>query len=178
MAGILLLPICLKCRQNKPHHTNTSYMETQSNDIEIIKNQVASTYYVITMNIDGITHEESMIFPNVEANCMNWILGHLIYIRNPLLNILGEESVWDSEKFSFYNRGEIALDHKDKLISFEDLKSYLKQSQDILEAKLNTLQSFKPEMVKDISTLSLHEIYHSGQLGYLRRILGKPGAIK
>ncbi|MFP8892008.1 hypothetical protein [Chryseobacterium sp. EZn1] len=153
-------------------------METQSNDIEIIKNQITSNYFVITMNIDGITHEESMIFPNGEANCMNWILGHLIYIRNPLLNILGEESVWDSEKFSFYNRGEIALDHQDKLISIEDLKSYLKQSQDKLEAKLSTLDSFKPEMVKDISTLSLHEIYHSGQLGYLRRILGKPGAIK
>lgn len=153
-------------------------METQSNDIEIIKNQVTSNYFVITMNIDGITHEESMIFTNGEANCMNWILGHLIYIRNPLLNILGEDSVWDSERFSFYNRGEIALDHQDKLISFEDLKSYLKQSQDKLEAKLNTLKSFKPEMVKDISTLSLHEIYHSGQLGYLRRILGKPGAIK
>ncbi|MGR3857011.1 hypothetical protein [Chryseobacterium indologenes] len=153
-------------------------METQSNDIGIIKNQVTSNYFVITMNIDGITDEESMIFPNGEANCMNWILGHLIYIRNPLLNILGEESVWDNEKFSFYNRGEIPLDRKDELISFEELKSYLKQSQDKLEAKLSTLESFKPEMVKDISTLSLHEIYHSGQLGYLRRILGKPGAIK
>ncbi len=153
-------------------------METQSNDIEIIKNQVASNYYVIIMNIDGISHEESMIFPNGEANCMNWVLGHLIYIRNPLLNILGEESVWDSEKFSFYNRGEIALNRKDELVSFEDLQSYLKQSQDKLEAKLNTIESFQPETVKDISTLSLHEIYHSGQLGYLRRILGKPGAIK
>ncbi|GEJ47894.1 MULTISPECIES: hypothetical protein [unclassified Chryseobacterium] len=153
-------------------------METQANDVELIKNQVVSTYYVISSNIEGITNEESMVFPNGEANCMNWILGHLIYIRNPLLNILGEESVWDSEKFSFYNRGEIALDHKDKLVSFEELKSYLKQSQDKLEAKLNTLNSFQTEMVKDISTLSLHEIYHSGQLGYLRRILGKPGAIK
>lgn len=153
-------------------------METQSNDIEIIKNQVASNYYVITMYIDGITHEESMIFPNGEANCMNWILGHLIQIRNPLLNILGEESVWDSEKFSCYNRGEMPLDRKDELVNFEDLKSYLKQSQDKLEAKLSTLESFQAEMIKDISTLSLHEIYHSGQLGYLRRILGKPGAIK
>ncbi|WP_262710330.1 hypothetical protein [Chryseobacterium sp. 2VB] len=37
-------------------------METQSNDIEIIKNQVTNNYFVITMNIDGITHEESLIF--------------------------------------------------------------------------------------------------------------------
>jgi len=153
-------------------------MEAISNDIELIKNQVVSNYQVISLNTEGITHEESMIFPNGEANCMNWILGHLIYIRNPFLNILGEESVWDSEKFSCYNRGEIPLDRKDELVSFEDLKSYLKQSQDRLEAKLGALDSFKPEMVNDISTLSLHEIYHSGQLGYLRRILGKPGAIK
>ncbi|MGE8536580.1 MAG: hypothetical protein ACN6OJ_18480 [Chryseobacterium sp.] len=153
-------------------------MEAISNDIELIKNQVVSNYQVIFLNIDGITHEESMIFPNGEANCMNWILGHLIHIRNPFLNILGEESVWDSEKFSCYNRGEIPLERKDELVSFEDLKSYLKQSQERLETKLGTLTSFKPEMVNDISTLSLHEIYHSGQLGYLRRILGKPGAIK
>lgn len=153
-------------------------MEAISNDIELIKNQVVSNYQVISLNTEGITHEESMIFPNGEANCMNWILGHLIYIRNPLLNILGEESVWDSEKFSCYNRGEIPLDRKGELVSFKDLKSYLKQSQDRLEAKLGALDSFKPEMVNDISTLSLHEIYHSGQLGYLRRILGKPGAIK
>lgn len=153
-------------------------MEAISNDIELIKNQVVSNYQVIFLNIDGITHEESMIFPNGEANCMNWILGHLIHIRNPFLNILGEESVWESEKFSCYNRGEIPLERKDELVSFEDLKSYLKQSQERLETKLGTLTSFKPEMVNDISTLSLHEIYHSGQLGYLRRILGKPGAIK
>ncbi|WP_077416501.1 hypothetical protein [Chryseobacterium sp. JV274] len=153
-------------------------MEAISNDIELIKNQVVSNYQVISLNIDSITHEESMIFPNGEANCMNWILGHLIHIRNPFLNILGEESVWDSEKFSCYNRGEIPLERKDELVSFEDLKSYLKQSQERLETKLGTLTSFKPEMVNDISTLSLHEIYHSGQLGYLRRILGKPGAIK
>ncbi|MEN4760870.1 hypothetical protein ABEG63_11100 [Chryseobacterium sp. C39-AII1] len=148
------------------------------NDIEIIKIQISSNYHVISMNIEGIMNEEAMIFPNGEANCMNWILGHLIYIRNPLINILGEESVWDSEKFSCYNRGEIPLKRKDEFISFEELKSYLKQSQEKLEAKLNTIESFNPETIKDISTLCLHEIYHSGQLGYLRRILGKPGAIK
>ncbi|SIP86202.1 hypothetical protein SAMN05880574_1019 [Chryseobacterium sp. RU37D] len=148
------------------------------NDIEIVKTQISSNYKVISMNIEGITNEEAMVFPKEEANCMNWILGHLIYIRNPLLNILGEESVWDMEKFSAYNRGEIPLERKDEFISFEELKSYLKKSQDKLEEKLNTMEGFGTETIKDISTLCLHEIYHGGQLGYLRRILGKPGAIK
>ncbi|AZA84210.1 hypothetical protein C1637_05025 [Chryseobacterium lactis] len=153
-------------------------METKSETIEFAKIQVFSNGKVISLNIEGITHEESMIFPNGEANCMNWIFGHLIYIRNAFLNILGEESVWDMGEFSFYNRGEIALEHKDELINFEELKTYFNQSQDKLEAKLNNIDYFKPESINDISILCLHEIYHSGQLGYLRRILGKPGVIK
>ncbi|MDQ0782200.1 hypothetical protein [Chryseobacterium sp. W4I1] len=153
-------------------------METKSNDIEIVKVQVFSSYKIISMNIEGITHEESMIFPNGDANCMNWILGHLIYIRNAFLNILGEESVWDNEKFSCYNRGELPLERKDELVDFEELKSYLQQSQDKLEAKLITVESFDPKTINDIAIFCLHELYHGGQLGYLRRILGKPGAIK
>lgn len=153
-------------------------METKSNDIEIVKVQVFSNYKVISMNIESITHEESMIFPNGEANCMNWILGHLIYIRNGFLNILGEEPVWDNEKFSCYNRGALPLERKDELVGFEELKSYLQQSQDQLEAKLITVESFDPKAIDDIAIFCLHELYHSGQLGYLRRILGKPGAIK
>ena len=153
-------------------------METKSNDIEIIKYMVLGNYKVISMNLEGISNEEAMIFPNGEANCMNWILGHLIYIRNAFLNVLGEDSVWDNEKFSFYNRGEIPLNRKDEFISFEELKSYLKETQDKLESKLNSLERIEPAIINDVSGLSLHEIYHSGQFGYLRRILGKPGAIK
>jgi hypothetical protein len=153
-------------------------METKSNDIEIIKFQVFNNYKIILMNIDGFTHEESMVFPNGEANCMNWVLGHLIYIRNAFLNVLGEESVWDSEKFSCYNRGEIPLNRKDEFVNFEELKKYLKQTQDKLESKLNSLESIDPKIIPDTAGLCLHEIYHGGQFGYLRRILGKEGAVK
>lgn len=153
-------------------------METIANDIEIIKIQAVSNYKVISMNLEDITHEESMIFPNGDANCMNWILGHMIYIRNAFLNILGEESVWDNEKFSAYNRGEIPLNRKDELINFEELKSYLKDSQDKLESAFNKLEKIDHENVNDLAILSFHEAYHSGQIGYLRRILGKPGVIK
>ncbi len=153
-------------------------METKSNDIEIIKRQTSATYNIVCLNTDGITDDEAMIFPNGEANCMNWILGHLIYIRNAFLNILGEESIWDAEKFSCYNRGENPLERKSELIPFEELRSYFKESRNRLEAALNTMESFSPELINDIATLSLHEIYHGGQLGYLRRVLGKPGAIK
>ncbi|WP_172278834.1 hypothetical protein [Chryseobacterium sp. LAM-KRS1] len=153
-------------------------MELKSNDIEIINLQVLSNYKVILMNIDGISNEEAMVFPNGDANCMNWILGHLIYIRNAFINVLGGESVWDEEKYSCYNRGEIPLQRKDEFADFETLKSYLDETQDRLIQKISHLERINPDQVNDIATLCLHEIYHSGQFGYLRRILGKPGAIK
>lgn len=153
-------------------------METKSNDIEIVKVQVISNYKVISLNIESITHEESMIFPNGDVNNMNWVLGHLIYIRNAFLQTIGEEPVWDGEQFSCYQRGAIPLERKDELVSFEELKSYLQKSQHKLEAKLNTIEKFNPETINDIAIFCLHEVYHSGQLGILRRILGKPGAIK
>jgi uncharacterized damage-inducible protein DinB len=153
-------------------------MEAQSNDITIIKYLISSNYKVISMNINDISNEESMIFPNGDANCMNWILGHIIYIRNAFLNVLGEESVWDNDQFSCYNRGEIPLDRKNEFVDFEELKTYLKASQSRFETKLNTLESIDPVLITSISGLCLHEIYHNGQLGYLRRFLGKPGAVK
>lgn len=153
-------------------------METESNGIKIIKFQIVNNYKIILMNIEGFTHEESMIFPNGEANCMNWIVGHLIYIRNAFLNVLEEEPVWDHETFSCYNRGEIPLHRKNEFANFDDLKVYLKDTQNKFETKLNSLECINPVIIDDISGLCLHEIYHNGQLGYLRRILGKPGAIK
>ncbi|ASE61733.1 hypothetical protein H3Z85_21490 [Chryseobacterium indologenes] len=153
-------------------------METQSNDIELVKNQASITTQVAFLNIEGITHEESMIFPNGEANCMNWVLGHLLYVRNGLLNVLGDQPVWENEKFSFYNRGVLAVDRKDEFLNFEELKSYLKQSQDKLDAKFNSIEKFNQDQIKDLATLCFHENYHSGQLGYIRRLLGKSGAIK
>ena len=95
-------------------------METLSNEIALVKNQIDITYKVVSINTEGISHEESMIFPMGEANCMNWVLGHLVYIRNGLLNVLGEASIWDGETFSGYNRGAIALERKEEFI---DLKN-------------------------------------------------------
>lgn len=153
-------------------------MEIQSNEIALVKHQIGVTYKVISINTEGITHEESMIFPDGEANCMNWVLGHLIYVRNAFLNVLGEQAVWDGELFSGYNRGAVPLERKGELVGFEDLKSYLKRSQEQLEAKLSMLERFNPDQVNDIATLCFHENYHSGQLGYIRRLLGKSGGIK
>lgn len=57
----------------------------KSNATELLKTQLEFNFNVVFKNIDGISHEESMIFPNGEAHYMNWIFGNLIQVRNTLL---------------------------------------------------------------------------------------------
>ena len=150
----------------------------KSNAVNLLKTQIEFNNDVILKNIEGISHQESMIFPNGEANCMNWIFGHLIFIRNAFIEILGGKPVWKNEDFLCYNRGEKPLERIDELQDFEFLKTHFKKSVEELNSVFETLGDLEQQTITDLAGLSLHEIYHSGQLGYLRRILGKEGAIK
>lgn len=149
-----------------------------TNALEFLKIQTDFNNDVISKNISGINNEEAMIFPNGEINSANWVLGHLIFIRNAMISVLGGEKVWNDEEFFFYNRGEKPLQHKEKFPDFETLKSYFKDSQNELERIFRKLENINPENMQDLAGLMLHEIYHAGQLGILRRFLGKEGAIK
>ena len=146
--------------------------------LEFMKIQVDFNNDVISKNITGISNEEAMIFPDNNANPANWILGHLIFIRNAMIQVLGGDKFWEDEEFSFYDRGEIPLQQKEKFIEFETLKSYFKDTENELNRIFRSLEKIEPETINDLAGLMLHEIYHAGQLGYLRRILGKGGAIK
>ena len=133
---------------------------------------------VIKKNIDRISHEESMVFPSGEANCMNWIFGHLIFVRNALLEMLGEKPVWKNNDFTFYERGVKPLDHVGNFKEFDHLKTYFEESQTRLLSAFEKQKQIPAEKMSDFAALSFHEIYHCGQLGYVRRLLGKEGAIK
>ncbi|MFJ1428110.1 hypothetical protein ACILD6_05835 [Capnocytophaga canimorsus] len=91
-------------------------------DTLILKTQFEANFGLILKNLEGISAEESLIFPQNEANCVNWLLGHLIYSRNLVLKILGKNSVWNDEHFAFYGRYINAKDVTEKLIDFELLK--------------------------------------------------------
>lgn len=73
--------------------------------LEFLKIQLRFNNNVVTENCKGITNEEAMIFPNGNVNCANWVLGHLIFVRNALIRVLGGNAVWEDDVYSFYNRG-------------------------------------------------------------------------
>lgn len=150
----------------------------ETNTVAFIKIQADFNNNIISKNISGISNEEALIFPNGDVNCMNWIVGHLLFVRNTLIEMLGGEPVWNNDEFLFYNRGAKPLENTDKFPPFDTLKSYFKDTENELNRVLNRLQEINADRIEDVAGLMLHEIYHSGQLGYLRRILGKEGMIK
>lgn len=146
--------------------------------LDVLRVQSEFNNSVIKRNIEGISHEESVVFPNGETNPINWVLGHLIFVRNAMIEILGGNHIWNDDELSFYNRGEIPVQHKEKFPDFEMLKNHFNNSETELNRVINLRENIASETLEDLAALMLHEIYHAGQLGYIRRIIGKEGAIK
>lgn len=94
-----------------------------------------------------------------------------------MIKILGGTPVWKEDENKFYAQYAKPLEHKDELLPFEELRSALKKSQEELDSAIKKTEKLDEKNLEDLAGLMLHEIYHAGQFGYLRRILGKEGKI-
>lgn len=145
--------------------------------------QVAGrNYQVIRMQAEGLTNEDSLIQPPFRGNCMNWVLGHIIYFRGRQLKVLGDTSDWPEEQIQRYSQeSEPVSGPAQDVLSLDQLLSLLDQSQERIIAKLQDI----PEASFDdalgsrgsrgeiLNMLQRHEAYHAGQLELLRQLAGK-----
>ena len=143
----------------------------------------------ITMNTDGMTHEESLATPRPAGNNANWVFGHIITVRNQFVPILGLEPFQDEARTKLYDRGTPAVTAVNAA-PFAELVESFGRSQEQIMGALENVDFDKPApksldaaffgktLGSALLTFAFHEIYHSGQLGILRRIAGKDGAIQ
>jgi hypothetical protein len=160
-------------------------------DPRTLQHQFGITQFVTQRNLEGITHEESLVHPVAAGNCVNWVLGHIVRTRNEALAMLGRESLYEKEMFAAYGQREGPL-AEDEAVSFARLVECFDELQGPLMEGLGQLtpealaQSapFSPTANPDetvgslLSGISFHEAYHAGQIGILRRVVGRPGAIQ
>ena len=138
----------------------------------------------IEMNLKDVTHEESLTQPQAAGNCLNWVLGHIVATRNSLMKLIGDNPLWTEQETDRYRRGSQPLLDGEMALPLSKMLTDLKTSQDKL---LDRLQKMSPEELESpleegtkyeqLAVLQFHEAYHAGQLGLLRRLIGKPGAI-
>jgi hypothetical protein len=150
------------------------------------------TYSVFRRNTDGVTHTESLRIPQPTANCINWVGGHVVATRDNLLGLLGQAPVFTPAETETYKRGAPPLTDPSKAMAWDRIVAALDMSQERLRAGLASItpeqlvapmpadkNPFGVDSMGDmIAVFSFHDGYHVGQLGVLRRLCGKPGAVK
>lgn len=126
------------------------------------------------LNMGDITHEESIRqFEN--CNTINWITGHILVNRSSILVSLGLPAITDDSFKSIYDRGAKMMDIS-VAKPYEELKKLFTESQQPLMAGIEKVTN--AEVLEKLAFGGFHEAYHVGQLGLLRKLTGKEGAIK
>jgi hypothetical protein len=106
---------------------------------------------------------------------VNWILGHMVFIRNNILRDLKLPPLADENMKDIYGRGVVKPDMK-KAVQLDMLKKMYEDSQPFI---MQELAKVKDEaLLEQLTFMGFHEAYHLGQIGLLRKMLGKEGAIK
>ena len=140
---------------------------------EILVHLFERTHGAIHANLAGLVHTDSLVRPQPGGNSLNWVVGHIVATRNALLRLLGREAAMPAEVAARYERGSSDVTD-DIALPLTDLVVLLDRSQEEL---LEGIAMADTKLARGIALLNFHESYHAGQVGLLRRMAGKPGAI-
>ncbi len=140
----------------------------------------------MTINLEGISHQESLAQPPGGGNCINWMVGHVLLHREMMLEMLGQPPVWADAARERYARGSAPItgDGPD-VVPLDRLRELLERSGEALPAAFRAAGEAKlaepagnGTVAEKVGFLQFHEGYHAGQIGLTRRIIGKEGAIR
>ncbi|MFH1680287.1 MAG: DinB family protein [Candidatus Eisenbacteria bacterium] len=145
--------------------------------------------FVVRENLDGVTHEESLRSAGKGGNCINWVMAHIVATRSGVLRLAGEEPVGPDDAMRRYTRGSAPLRNGEEAIPLDRLCADFGLSQVKLMEALVRLSDEDlaskgmkggiggESIGEQLAGLAFHEAYHAGQLGILRRLAGREGAI-
>lgn len=131
--------------------------------------------HVIHGLVDGISHEESMLQLPFDANCMNWVLGHIAANRSHVLEVIGLPHGWQNEVRNLYNTDTAPVKPDSTCLKIETLLQYIDESMILLTNALGTVSeawleerftNYRGEKTREGHLLGFHwhETYHVGQL--------------
>jgi hypothetical protein len=138
---------------------------------------------IVGRAVDGLTDEQLWMRLTERNNPMMWIVGHFVQTRVELLALLGEriDTGWGNRFVRGTSVGDRAL-----YPPREDVQRVMNDVSRLLQAKLATLDDDQlrqpPAMAvpgagtlaEGIAGFALHDCYHVGQMGYIRKALGYP----
>lgn len=140
---------------------------------------------IVQMQTNGLSQADSLLQMPFRANCMNWVVGHILANRDSILKSLGEQPLLNDQEIETYDsESKPVIEEGAGVIPLENLLDILQRGQESIAACLAELTpgEFTNEIkggdkMKTLGErlffLYFHETYHVGQTEYLRQLAGK-----
>jgi hypothetical protein len=138
---------------------------------------------LIMKQTEAVTHEESLIQPPFEGNCLNWTLGHIISARSRVLQSVGQTPIWNDVKRARYRSGTAPIvEDGQGILKLDVLRADLCRSQELLAQGLETMtyedmcqpSGFENNTVAEsLIYFHFHEAQHAGQIAHCVQLAGK-----
>jgi hypothetical protein len=140
---------------------------------------------IVYKQTEGLTHQDSLIQLPFRANCLNWVVGHILTNRCNILKLLGGKDLRSEINLDRYEResnpisgpGEGVLELSELLILLETSQNRLEEALD--KETEESLQRAAPYRDRPEQTLAFwlfflyfHDCYHVGQTEILRQAAG------
>ncbi len=145
---------------------------------------------IIKMQTGGLTHEESLIQLPFRANCLNWVVGHILANRCNILRLLGAEDLRPGLNLDHYERDSDPIQGPDGgVLVLSELLTHLETTQSRLvealeketEGSLERSAPYRDRPEQPVAFwlffLYFHDSYHVGQTEILRQAAGKDDKI-
>jgi hypothetical protein len=140
--------------------------------------------WVIREQSDGLTHADSVLQPPFRANCLNWVIGHVVAHRDKVLATLGTDPVLTPERAERYGKeSNPILEQGEDVVELAALLDLLDETQQRLNDSLRSVTT--EDLHAPVSTgtrtvalaerlhfLYFHDTYHTGQTELLRQLTG------
>jgi hypothetical protein len=140
---------------------------------------------LITRAVAGLSEDELWHRPTDHSNPMFWLLGHIVHTRGSVARMLGDDyrtgwgdifqrSATLKERTAYPGLADVERVREE--ISARLQQRLASASEEMLAREAT---GFKLPLAKtladQVAFLGLHDSYHVGQLGYIRKMLGYGG---
>jgi hypothetical protein len=155
--------------------------------IPVSKNLISlfsHNHEVIHEQLKDISQADSMLQLPFRGNCMNWVIGHILSIRDESLILLKLPGLLTDPENKIYGYGSEPLVESARASDLFDLLARLDESLKQITLQLEKLTQVELEsevkiwrgplpLWEALSLMQWHEAYHTGQLEFLRQLAGK-----
>lgn len=151
----------------------------------LLADYFARNVTIVKMQIAGLSQADSLIQLPFRANCLNWVVGHMVTNRLTILRLLAARPPFDPVIVSRYEReSEPICEDGPGVLSLAELVNLLEQLQaqisallaDITEEELARELAFFGSRTRPIAEwlffFYFHDTYHTGQTEFLRQAAG------